>query len=167
MMIIRSATSMDYMVVKKLYNEFKQEQDGSDSSEMEYEYLDGEEPWEEMLKNKHCTTLIADDEGTVVGFLTVRRNIFNPFKKAGKLSEIDLLVVEKEVRRRGIGKQLVNEAFKHLKSRGYKIILLIVRVGNPARYFWHKMGFREVSKSDLELSDGRRESIVYMLKDLV
>ena len=80
--------------------------------------------------------LVAEQEGMVVGFVVAR-------PVAGRECEILNLAVAPGVRRRGIGRQLLGD----LLQRHPGEFFLEVRESNQAaRQFYHRFGFRAITK---------------------
>jgi len=165
-MKIRGASDSDYNAVMRLYMQFNEDRVKTGTGEAGYRYLEAGAPWSELLADEDCMTFVAEEKGVVVGFVTLRADAFNPFKKVGRMGEIDLIVVDERVRRKGVGRRLVEHSLKHLHGRGFTHVLLNVRVDNPATSFWSKMGFRKVSKTGFDRSDGAKETIVYMVRSV-
>ncbi len=165
-MKVRAAEKRDAAAIRRLYREFNRDRIALGTGEAGFKYLDSESRWMELLADKDCTTLVAEEKGVVVGFITVRADVFNPFSKVGRMGEIDLMVVEEKLRRRGIGTVLLREALNYLGGRGFTHVILNVRAKNPARLFWGKMGFKGVSESEYSSPGGGEEKIIYMIRSV-
>jgi ribosomal protein S18 acetylase RimI-like enzyme len=153
--------------IVRLYREFNDDRIASGVGDAQYRYIEGEIPWENTLGDEECFTFVARERNLILGFITLRIPEFNPFHKVGKLAEVDLTVVEKKLRRRGIGNLLFTTAQNELRALGVTHILLNVKVGNvPAMVFWSKMGFKKVSRTDYKRADGADESTIYMMKKI-
>jgi len=164
-MKIEAFSKADEEGVLRLYKEFNEDRIASGVGDAQYKYIEGEMPWSRTLTDEDCFTLVLKEKNIVLGFITVRIPQFNPFHKVGKLAEVDLIVVERKLRRKGIGSFLFNTAQANLKTLSVTHILLNVKVGNlPALNFWHRMGFKKVSDTEYNRSDGMKEKTVYMVK---
>jgi ribosomal protein S18 acetylase RimI-like enzyme len=164
---ISKAKDEDKGSIMRLYLEFNDDRVESGVGDAQYKYIEGEMPWAKTLTDTECVTLVAKERGMVLGFITLRIPEYNPFHKVGRLAEVDLLVVEKKLRRRGVGSYLYTSAQKQLKSYGVTHVLLNVKVGNvPAMIFWTKMGFKKVSGTDYKRTDGIEEKTIYMMKKI-
>ncbi|RME68437.1 MAG: ribosomal-protein-alanine N-acetyltransferase, partial [Nitrospirae bacterium] len=99
-------------------------------------------PWsEEMflqeLKSSESLLFVAEDMGRVVGYIVTRL-------LGGGHSEIRVLAVRPDFRRRGVGSALLERALKALYYRGAQKVYLEVRKSNtPARKLYLKAGFIE------------------------
>jgi ribosomal protein S18 acetylase RimI-like enzyme len=91
-------------------------------------------------------TLLAELDGRVVGFLTVREH--NEYA-----AEMHIIGVRLELHREGVGRALVVEAEEHLRGRGVEY--LQVKTLSPAhpdegyartRAFYEAMGFRPLEE---------------------
>ena len=81
-------------------------------------------------------------------------------------ADIEGVVTAREHRRKGIGKLLVIEAEKTLKSKGVKKVFLEVREGNiPAKALYEACGYSPVSVRKNYYPDG--ENAVVMVKELI
>ncbi|MFH0862026.1 MAG: GNAT family N-acetyltransferase [Candidatus Altiarchaeota archaeon] len=128
--------------------------------------MEGQLPWKSTLTDPDCMTLVAREKGVVLGFITVWLSGANPFGK-GKLAEVDLLVVDKRLRHRGIGRFVFESAVDRLSGFNQSHILLNVKTGNvPAMLFWAKLGFKKVSGTEYVRADGVAEGTFYMLRTL-
>jgi ribosomal protein S18 acetylase RimI-like enzyme len=166
-MQIQVAKPEDSENILRLYLQFNEDRVKSGVGDAHYKTLEGELPWKKTLSDGDCLTLIAKEKGLVLGFITLRMPQFNPFNRVGKLSEVDLIVVEQRLRRRHIGSVLYEAAVSRLKEIGVTHVLLNVKIGNvPAMVFWTRMGFKKVSSTDYKRSDGVEEETMYMLKKI-
>jgi ribosomal protein S18 acetylase RimI-like enzyme len=166
-MKIQTAKSEDKDGILRLYGQFNEDRIASGVGDAQYKYIEGEMPWSQTLTDKECFTLIAKEQNLILGFITLRIPEFNPFNKVGKLGEVDLIVVEKKLRRRHLGMALFEAALRELKTLGVTHVLLNVKIGNiPAMLFWSTQGFKKVAKTDYKRSDGKEEMTMYMVKKI-
>jgi ribosomal protein S18 acetylase RimI-like enzyme len=95
-------------------------------------------------------TAPADAEGAgrgrrVIGFATC-----SPTRRAGQPGlaegEIETLYVLDDYRDRGIGRELLRSAGKHLLSLGCRSAFLWVLSDNPSRWFYARLGGRAVAE---------------------
>lgn len=99
-------------------------------------------PWsEEMflqeLRNKDSLLFVAEHEGRVAGYIATRL-------LGGGHSEIRVLAVRPDFRRKGVATALIERALRALYYRGAKKVYLEVRQSNtPARKLYLKAGFVE------------------------
>lgn len=96
------------------------------------------------LKERDDLVLVAEKKGKVVGLInaTLREREFYEPRLEGAI--IDFYVLP-EFRRTGLGKRIMNEAVKKLKSRGAEIITAEFPSQNRiASSFYEKLGFRAI-----------------------
>jgi ribosomal protein S18 acetylase RimI-like enzyme len=166
-MRVQKASPEDHPGILRLYLQFNEDRVRSGVGDAQYSAIAGELPWKNTLTDPQCMTYVIKEEGAVVGFITMRLLQFNPFGKMGRVAEIDLLVVDKRLRRKGIGSALFKGACSSLYAFGVSNLLLNVKVGNsPAMLFWSHLGFRNISKTEYTRTDGMQEKTVYMMKKL-
>jgi ribosomal protein S18 acetylase RimI-like enzyme len=79
----------------------------------------------------------------VVGKLTGTVSFYEPARGSMHLFALD---VGPEWRNRGIGRALVEFVLAESRRRGLRRVFLEVRVDNPARRLYHRIGFRRVGK---------------------
>ena len=100
--------------------------------------------------------LVADDEGTVVGFVCAQG-------VAGEW-EIANIVVAESSRRHGIGNTLVRELLKQIGSRSGPTVYLEVRESNlPARCLYQKHGFVEIGLRRSYYQKPAEDAVLYRL----
>jgi ribosomal protein S18 acetylase RimI-like enzyme len=95
------------------------------------------------LLNSGAYYLIALDNNTIAGWVLVGPD-FNPFHMQ-KTGSIISLYVFPEYIKLGLGKQLTTHALDVLKNQGFQKVQLNVFSGNPAKYLYEKIGFRDIS----------------------
>ncbi|MFH1054690.1 MAG: GNAT family N-acetyltransferase [Candidatus Altiarchaeota archaeon] len=166
-MQVSLAAPGDSKGILKLYMEFNEDRVSAGVGDANYRYIDGEIPWAKTLTDSECETFVLKDNNTIIGFITIRTPTFNPFKKVKKLTEVDLIVIERPLRRRGLGTMLYKTTQEHLRTKEATHVILNVNMKNtPALQFWQKMGFKELSESEYVRQDGLEEKIIYMIKKL-
>ncbi|MCP8318287.1 MAG: ribosomal protein S18-alanine N-acetyltransferase [Candidatus Methylarchaceae archaeon HK01B] len=102
--------------------------------------------------------LVVEKDRTVVGYTMCRieygMSVFHKFRIARKGHIISLAMLEQH-RRKGLGKNLVEEALQALKDRGCSEIFLEVRVSNlSAIGLYKKLDFKIVSTIRWYYRDG-------------
>ena len=75
-------------------------------------------------------------------------------------AEIYALYIDKDYRRKGIGKALINFAFENLKSN-YKYVLISTLVQNNANLFYKKIGGKLIDKVYFSLENNEYEENLY------
>ncbi len=122
MVVVRIAEERDYKNIYLLNRLWHHEGISPFSFDPPYdEYL-------EILKNS--TTLVAEKDGEIVGFLICKGLVaehdsyIHGFKKGDRYANIDSLYVVKKDRGKGIGTKLLNECMAILKKAGYKKVIV-------------------------------------------
>ncbi|MBI3946986.1 MAG: GNAT family N-acetyltransferase [Armatimonadetes bacterium] len=93
-------------------------------------------------------TLLAEVDGVVVGFLSVKAAAHPdyPIFRPHTFALVENLAVDEAWRRRGIGRSLVAEARRWTEMRGLEGIQLTVWVTNTAALaFYERLGFRPLT----------------------
>lgn len=90
---------------------------------------------------------IAEQRGRPTGLLWVlpphRARWISPLVNAAPAAYVGYMVVAQEVRGRGIGTVLVNQAHHAMDAHGFDASLLHYAIQNPlSGPFWHRMGYR-------------------------
>ena len=111
----------------------------------------------EKCKNKINEYIVCKINNQVVGFLRFGKN-----KKGynDNYAEIYALYIDKDYRRKGIGKALINFAFENLKSN-YKYVLISTLVQNNANLFYKKIGGKLIDKVNFSLENNEYEENLY------
>ena len=100
-----------------------------------------------LLDGPSGAIIVAESEGRIVGMLLAQTKVGLPYSQTRLSGYIRDVAVTKEFRRRGIGKQLVDEAIKFLKSQNVEYIDLITGTANEtSNEFWEAMDFKESLK---------------------
>ena len=135
------------------------EEDASILSEIETKYFPN--PWTkeqfiyEIKENEFSKTIVATDDGVVIGFLVYWILFDN--------AQICNICVEDEYRKKGIASGLFDIAEKAFKDNECFSITLEVRVSNnPAIALYEKRGFSKVCVKKGYYKDG--EDAYYMMK---
>ncbi len=114
--------------------------------------------FEEILDELPETFLVAEKDGTLVGYIMCRSeyglSTLHKFGLARKGHIVSIAVLE-EYRRKGLGLGLVEEALKALKNKNCSEVFLEVRVSNSdAIGLYEKLGFKVVSRLGCYYRDG-------------
>lgn len=166
-MRVRLARSEDYGGIFRLYDQFDDDRVESGVGAAGFKYLEGESPWASTLRDPDCETYVAKEGDVLLAFISVRHSQVNPFKHVKRLAEVDLIVVDRRLRRRGVGNWLFNYVASSLKRRGFSHLILNVSTRNaPALLFWSRLGFKPLSKTEYMHADGMREATSYMIKKI-
>jgi ribosomal protein S18 acetylase RimI-like enzyme len=136
-MRIRQATIEDSAVIAQLMTQLM-EVSGYQDRQVSPEQI--EESLRKMANSDAYRVLLAEDEGQVVGLLSLsfRHTLFH----SAPTALIDELVVEQGHRRRGVGRQLVAEAIERCRAAGCcEIEVSTERSNEAAQKFYRQHGF--------------------------
>ncbi|HUV71918.1 MAG TPA: GNAT family N-acetyltransferase [Clostridia bacterium] len=105
--------------------------------------------FEKIFTDENTVIFVAEEKGDLLGlvhiFIQEVRSV--PILRPRKLAVIDNLVVKKEFRKKGIGKQLMKEAEAWAKNKKASLIELNVwEFNQKARTFYQKIGFETISR---------------------
>ena len=102
-------------------------------------YTNEEERAEKAISkyNDDNTTLVLEVDGEVVGFSFYEKSRDEEFSNCG---EIYALYVLKKYHGYGLGRRLVEEAIKKLKTMGFDKMLIACLKGNPSTEFYKHIG---------------------------
>lgn len=97
---------------------------------------------ERFIRGKKKWALVAEDNGKIVGFILflIKKRAY--YWKINKLAYLDLLIRDKNYRKKGAGRLLVKEMYKILKNEDVEYVQLSTHPQNPAQKFWENLGFR-------------------------
>ena len=99
--------------------------------------------WKKFLKDKSYIIMVAEINGNIVGFMTLKIVERDKMYKIRKLGEIEAVAVNKRFTDRGYGRALYDHALKFFKSKNVGIVNINIRVGNKAISHAKKAGFKE------------------------
>jgi GNAT superfamily N-acetyltransferase len=136
--LIRKATESDLPAIGKLLAELVNAMNDTEGIDIGIAL----KTCEQFLKDASSHFLVAEMEGTPVGFInfTIRQTILHRSPSA----LIDELVVAKEYQGKGVGKQLVLAAVEKCKQLGCCEVEVSTETTNAkARKFYKKCGFTE------------------------
>ncbi|MFQ5734408.1 MAG: ribosomal protein S18-alanine N-acetyltransferase [Planctomycetaceae bacterium] len=109
---------------------------------LDIEHASFENPWSEedflcCLRQRNCIGMVAEHENEVVGFI-----IYELHKARLRVLNI---AVAPDVRRSGVGTQIINRLIEKLSQQRRREVLLEVRESNlTAQLFYKAQGFRAV-----------------------
>lgn len=95
-----------------------------------------------FLDKNQNLSLLAEDNGDIVG------TVLGSFD--GRRGYIQKLVVDKNYRKKGLGRQLLKKAVAHLKSRGALYIPISCEIEDAS--FYEKCGFKKTGQITLSMS---------------
>jgi ribosomal protein S18 acetylase RimI-like enzyme len=101
---------------------------------------------EKYVKEADRFLIVAEIESEVVGYLMGSLLQGHPASTAKKVAELDSMHVLESIRRRQVGRKLVDEFLSHCKQSGVDRIKLDVTSANgPAIAFYKSLGFGDYS----------------------
>ncbi len=119
--------------------------------------------WREAILNDPGDVLVAvDGEGAVVGFGSCGSNRGDP----GYAGEVFTLYVAPDCQNRGIGRRLLRALFARLAAKGFASAIVWVLAANPSRFFYSRLGGREVSRKRFSVGGVFVEAAGYGWRDL-
>ena len=134
--VIRKAKKSDLPAIKGLLAELIDAMDDTECIDIRV----APEIWEHLLKDSRSHFLAATAQGTPVGLIhfTIRQTVLHRSPSA----MIDELVVTKQYRGRGIGRQLVLAVIEKCRQLGCcEVEVSTERTSLKARKFYKKCGF--------------------------
>ena len=110
----------------------------SDTYLQELSVADRETGWNKRLADKSIITLLAEEDGNTVGFITggKSRDTDNP----PSIAEVYSIYINENYWRRGIGSALVGQMVERMRRLGFKeVILWELSANAAARVFYEKL----------------------------
>ena len=97
-----------------------------------------------LLLTSNQAPLVAERQGEVVGCLTW--SVTPALHRAQPFGRITMIIVARDLRRRGVGKKLLDEAATRMKERGCTLIEAISDIDIEAAHdFFRRLGFERTS----------------------
>lgn len=101
------------------------------------------ERWRSWLADPDIVALVAEVDGAIVGFVTVRATA-DEHADPKRIAEMPTLYVHPEHWRRGVGRALCDAALAEARVRGFgELTLWVVDLNEDARRFYTRYGFAE------------------------
>jgi ribosomal protein S18 acetylase RimI-like enzyme len=120
--------------------------------------------WRDTLGDPDRTTFVAEDNGTVCGFVSGGGILWSGLSTG---SEVSVLYLLDAVKRRGVGRALFRAELTALAGRGFTSTGLWVLTGNaPARRFYKAMGGRTGETRIERRDEAVLDEIAYVWDDL-
>ena len=96
-----------------------------------------------LIKSKETAiAFVAELDGIVIGILTAQTNISSA--EGGIASVLEDMVVDKNLRGQGIGKQLMSEMENWAKLKGItRLQLMADKTNSPALAYYNKLGWKQ------------------------
>lgn len=105
-----------------------------------------DESYDYLIKNDSSIIIVATDKDRIIGYLLGFEH--NTFYANGRVGWVEEIMINKEYRRKHIGKKLMNEYEKWIKTKGGKLIGLATR---RASDFYKAIGYEESATYFLKL----------------
>lgn len=115
-----------------------------------------------ILREPRDVRVAVDAAGAVRGFGSCGPNRAHPLF-AG---EVFTLYVAPDWQNQGIGRRLLIALFRRLVTAGRRSTIVWVLRDNPARFFYERLGARQVSRRSLAVGGTAVEAIAYGWRDL-
>ena len=118
-----------------------------------YDVKKNEEIFCEIVKNPEIELYVAEDEGAIVGFMTVGK----PYKLYEEYDhEVGLLYIRKDYQRKGLGRRFIEIAKEETVAKGFDRFVLSVNAQNAgAIAFYKAMG------GEIVCDDGGQKRIIF------
>ncbi len=118
-----------------------------------YDVKKNEEIFRGIVKNPEIELYVAEDEGAIVGFMTVGK----PYKLYKEYDqEVGLLYIRKDYQRKGLGRRFIEIAKEETVAKGFDRFVLSVNAQNAgAIAFYKAMG------GEIVCDDGGQKRIVF------
>jgi len=143
--IIREAISTDFTLIGELYKQVDRMHHEAlpklFKSSSEIERL--ESYFEEILKNQNSSFLVALLNERIVGFIQLEiKDTNHPLIQSYKFGHISELVINDELKRKGIGKSLLTESHKWFQLHGItEVNLMVFDFNKEAIAFYRNLGY--------------------------
>jgi ribosomal protein S18 acetylase RimI-like enzyme len=119
--------------------------------------------WASVIEREPRDVCVAvDSDGAILGFGSCGRNRDNK-EFAG---EVFTLYVAPDWQNQGIGKRLLIALFERLVAQGCHSAIIWVLRENPARFFYQRLGGRDVRHRNFVVGGQRIEAAGYAWRDL-
>ena len=120
------------------------------AEQIEYmlELMYSHESLEQQKSASHHIFLILDFDSHPSGFASYS---ISAAEKKGKLHKI---YIDQQLQGKGLGKSLLEEVIRRVRSAGCAILQLDVNRRNKARSFYEKHGFKVTAEKDTDIGNG-------------
>lgn len=106
---------------------------------------------------------VAEMDGQVVGFASYGAP---QMAASGFDGELFAIYILKSAHKQGVGRMLVGEVVKGMRSLGWKSMMVWVLKDNPARGFYERLGGGYLFEKPIEISGATMEEVAYGWRDL-
>jgi len=99
--------------------------------------------YRKFVYGKKKWAYVAEDNKNIVGFILFNIEKRPSYYRFDTVGYIDLVVVAKKHRGKGISRLLMEKAYEVFKKQGIKYLKLTAHIENPAHKVWKKHGFKD------------------------
>lgn len=171
--MIRIATQADIPALARIHTEGWQAAYGGLVDQAYLDSLsveDRAEKWREWMDAGESETRIAEEDGAAAGFITYGRTKTAPpgssTIRPTYAAEIYAIYLLPQYWQKGIGKALLCEAVRNLKTQKQTSLCLWVLDGNVrAKSFYEKMAGQRIGNKMVEIGPNRLKEICYGWRD--
>ncbi len=121
--------------------------------------------WRRRLQRRNAETVLVAIEGDVrvVGYAT-----FGPCRRQRLVyaDEIYELYVDTVDQNRGVGRRLLSDAIARIRRNGNRLPVVEVLAGNPARFFYERMGGHRAGAASRAFAGEQLETVIYAWPDV-
>ena len=120
------------------------------TEQIEYmlELMYSHESLEQQMSASHHVFLILDYDSHPSGFASYS------IPAGGKKGKLHKIYIDQELQGKGLGKSLLEEVTRRVRSAGCAILQLDVNRQNKAGSFYEKQGFKVTSEKDTDIGNG-------------
>ena len=119
--------------------------------------------WRSVILREPLDVRVAvDATGAILGFGSCGPNRGD----RGFTGEVFTLYVAPDWQNRGIGRRLLIALFRRLVAAGRRSAILWVLRDNPSRFFYERLGARQISRKPLAVGGAAVQAIAYGWQDL-
>lgn len=94
-----------------------------------------------LMTRDDAIAVVAKDGGELVGYAVGRITMLPPFFQQRYRGYIHDVFVKPQIRRRGVGRRLVDAILQWLRQQEVTLVELTVATNNEAVAFWERLGF--------------------------
>jgi len=145
-MEFRTGNKNDIADILELYKQLIETADFSANIDLEH----ANKTWEE-IENNNIKYFLAEDNGKIIGlcYICIIPNLTYNGKPIGYIENV---IVDKNYRKKGIGRKIMEMAIEYAKENNcYKAVLQSGAKRTEAHKFYEKIGFNGESKKAYEL----------------
>lgn len=140
-MDIRKATKKDLPSLIKLSQKLQDYESQFDKTLKPNVEKESGKIFKKEMKSKDTVFFIAEHKNKPIGYCYGKVQKAHPYREYEKEGFYSDCFVEKQYRKKGVGKALTEELFSWFKEKGVESVKLNTLARNPARFAWKKLGF--------------------------